>query len=158
MNSIHYTVRTGMKEKNMNREEFVTRYTAFVDQALALAQKARREGLLALEDGLDGEKADGRDIFEYGLRFVVDGTDRDIIAKILGNIIAQEKDEYTRMLKTVQMEAVLGIQAGDNTGILHSVMNSLTDIPLQDDKAYAVLQSGYKPVYPFEDGDDQDGE
>jgi hypothetical protein len=77
----------------MTRDEFVNRYTEIVGCALKYAEKSRREGLLALEEELDQAKMDERDIFEYGLRFVVDGTDAEIIETILSNIIKQEKDE-----------------------------------------------------------------
>jgi hypothetical protein len=120
----------------MNRNEFVTIYTAFVKRALEFAEKARREGLLTLESSLDREKVKGRDIFEYGLNFVIDGTDSEIIEKILGNIIVQEKDEYTRIFKAIQKEAVLEIQQGYNPEILYSILNSFTDIPLNEDKVY----------------------
>ena len=123
----------------MNRTEFVEQYTALAKQALALAQKARREGLLALESSLEKKNIEERDILEYGLFFVVDGTDGNLIAQILDNIINQEKDEYARIIKTIQREAVLGIQQGDNPKVLFYKMNSLTDIPLKDDKAYAII-------------------
>ena len=126
----------------MNRDEFVKQYTVFVKYAITLAQKARREGLLALENGIDMIKADERDIFEYGMRFAVDGYDPRIIEKILGNIIGQEKDEYKRILKTIQMEAVFGIQMGDNPKIMYYKLNSLTDIPLKDDEIYTSVFSG----------------
>jgi len=78
-------------------------------------------------------KLSDRDIFQYGLRFVVDGTDREIIEKILSNLIAQEKDEYMRTLKTIQKEAVFMIQKGLNPGLIYSVLNSYTDISFKDD-------------------------
>jgi hypothetical protein len=124
----------------MNRNEFVEQYGAFVERALGFAEKARREGLLMLDDGLDQEKVYERGIFDYGLKFVVDGTDSAIIEKILGNIIAQEKDEYARILKTIQKEAVLMIQQGFNPQILYFILNSFTDIPLKDDKVYAAIK------------------
>jgi hypothetical protein len=120
----------------MNRNEFIEQYTAFVKHALGLAAKARREGLLALDSGLDQKKIEERDIFEYGIKFVVDGTDPSIIEKILGNIIMQEKDEYTRCYKTIQKEAVMEIQQGFNPEILYSILNSFTDIPLNEDKIF----------------------
>jgi hypothetical protein len=138
----------------MNRNEFVEQYTAFVKRALELAEKARREGLLMLEGGLDTEKVMERDIFEYGIEFVVDGTDSAIIEKILGNIIAQEKDEYTHRYKTIQKEAVLEIQQGVNPGILYSILNSFTDIPLNEDKVYAEI-NGDDSDSPNEDTDSQ---
>jgi hypothetical protein len=120
----------------MNRNGFVEQYTAFVKRALEFAEKARREGLLMLEGGLDRKKINERDIFEYGLTFVVDGIDSAIIERILGNIIDQEKDEYTRRYKTIQKDAVLMIQQGFNPGMIHSVLNSFTDIPLNEEKVY----------------------
>jgi hypothetical protein len=125
----------------MNRNEFLEQYAVFVEQALALAEKARREGLLMLEGGLDPEKIKARDIFEYGIKFVVDGTDSSLIERILDNIIAQEKDEYTRRYKTIQKEAVLEIQQGCNPKILYFILNSYTDISLNEDKGYAKISS-----------------
>jgi flagellar motor switch protein FliG len=123
----------------MNRDEFMEQYGAFVKRALGFAEKARREGLLMLDDGLDQEKVYERGIFDYGLKFVIDGTDPEIIEKILGNIIEQEKDEYMRRYKTIQKEAVLMIQQGFNPQTLYFILNSFTDIPLKDDKIYAAL-------------------
>ena len=95
---------------------------------------------MSLEDTLlDQEKADARDIFEYGLRFVVDGIDAEIIDEILSNIINQEKDEYLRILKNIQKQAVLGMQCGSNPSLIYAVLNSLTDIPLSEDKMYKLL-------------------
>ncbi len=52
----------------------------------ALSEKARREGILALEDGLD----DLEDNFmKMGLRLVVDGTDGNIIRAIMENEMNQ---------------------------------------------------------------------
>jgi flagellar motor component MotA len=124
----------------MDRAEFVERYVTMLEDTLNSAEKARREGILALEQGLDREKADERDIFVYGLSFVVDGTDSALIEKILSNIIAQEKDEYSRILKTIQKEAVLGIQEGLNPRILVHLLTSYTDIPLNDEKLRKLLK------------------
>jgi chemotaxis protein MotA len=105
----------------MPRDEFIKKYTDIVCHALHCHKKARTEGLLALEEELDQEKIDARDIFEYGLQFVVDGTEGEIIDKILSNIIKQEKDEDMRTLKTIQKEAVLMIQGGYNPRIFYSL-------------------------------------
>ena len=124
----------------MNRDEFVERYVTILENVLNCAEKARREGLLALEEGLDQAKADERDIFVYGLGFVTDGTDNTLIEKILSNIIAQEKDEYSRILKTIQKEAVLAIQEGLNPRILFHLLTSYVDIPLNDEKLQKFLR------------------
>ena len=124
----------------MNQTEFVEQYQNIVKKALECSNKARREGLLSLEDSLlDHEKADARDIFEYGLRFVVDGVDSEIINGILSNIIRHEKDEYMRILKNIQQEAVLSIQAGENPRLMFAKLNSFTDISLNEDKMYKLL-------------------
>ena len=118
----------------MNSPVFVAKYQIIVEKALQSANKARREGLLALENELDQAKIDARDIFEYGLRFFLDGTDRSYIDEILSNIINQEKDEQLRTLMNIQKRAVLCIQAGDNPRLTYALLNSLADIPLNEDK------------------------
>ena len=117
----------------MNRDEFIKTYTEFVKTASGVAAKARREGLLALDGDVDREKAAQRDIFHHGLQFAVDGVAYEIIDKILSNIIAQEKDDYSRTFKTIQKEAVLNIQQGFNLKILYYILNSYTDLPIKDD-------------------------
>ena len=117
----------------MNRNEFTGKYSEFAKIALASAFKARGEGLLSLEDELNREKIDSREIFEYGMQFVIDGNDPELIGEILSNIIEQEKDEYTRIYKTIQKKAVLAIQSGINPRMLFYILNSCTDLPLKDD-------------------------
>jgi flagellar motor component MotA len=124
----------------MNRDEFVEKFVTILENAINCAETARREGLLALEENFDQEKIDGRDIFEYGLSFVTDGTDSALINKILSNIIAQEKDEYSRLLKTIQKEAVLAIQEGLSPRILFHLLASYTDIPLNDERMKKIMK------------------
>jgi flagellar motor component MotA len=111
-----------------------------LEYTLNCAEKARREGILALEEDFDQGKIDERDIFAYGLSFVVDGTDSALIEKILSNIIAQEKDEDSRILKMIQKEAVLAIQEGLSPRILFHLLTSYTDIPLNDEKMKKYLK------------------
>ena len=127
----------------MTYEEFVKEYTKIVIRALQCSDKSRREGLLALEDDLDKEKIAARDIFEYGMILAVDGADANFIDKILSNIIKQEKDEYMIVLKTMQKEAVLTIQADINPRCLGFLLNSYTNLPTPSeeilDKAFGSL-------------------
>jgi flagellar motor component MotA len=118
----------------MTRDEFVEKYTEIVCRALHCHEKARTEGLLALEGEFYQEKIDARDIFEYGLQFTIDGIEGKIIDKILSNIIKQEKDEDMRTLKTIQKEAVLMIREGYNPRIFYQVLNSYTDITIKEDE------------------------
>ena len=52
----------------------------------ALSEKARREGILALEDGLDDLESP---FMKMGLRLVVDGTDGNVIRAIMENEMNQ---------------------------------------------------------------------
>jgi flagellar motor component MotA len=126
---------------DMTHDEFIAEYQKVSARAMELSEKARREGLLALEDSIDFGKADQRDIFEYGLRFVVDGTDAGIIKGILSRIIEQEEDKYTRRLMDIKAEAVLLIQAGDNPRIIASKLNAFTDFTLKDDPLIQKLKN-----------------
>jgi flagellar motor component MotA len=118
----------------MTHDEFITQYDVIARHALAFSEKSRREGILALEEILDQKKIDDRDIFEYGIRFVVDGIDSEIIEKILANIIRQEKDKNMSILKNIQKEAVLGIQKALNPRILYALLNSYADITIKEDE------------------------
>jgi flagellar motor component MotA len=123
----------------MTREEFVKKYTEIAWRALQCSMKAKKEGLMAFEDDLNREKINKRDIFEYGMYFIVYGTDAMAIINILLNIIEQEKDEYTARLKHIQAEAVLSIQSGDNTELIYYKLNSYTDIPIEEDEVWKKL-------------------
>jgi flagellar motor component MotA len=124
----------------MNHTEFLDQYAKIAEKALRMSKKARREGVLALENDLDYTKADKRDLFEYGLRFGVDGTASEWIEEILSNIIAQERDEQVKTLKTIQKEAVLMILERVNPRVLYAVLNSYTDIPLDEDPVKKILE------------------
>jgi flagellar motor component MotA len=109
-------------------------------RTLHYSEIARREGLLALEDFIDSDKVRNRDIFYYGMRLVIDGTEAELVNKILSNIIKQEKDEQTVLLKTMQKEAVLGIQDGMNTRVLYYLLNSYTDMPVSDEEPEKIIK------------------
>jgi len=121
-----------IKKVTMSNEDSVKNFYVILERAMSTSEAARREGLLALEESIDKDKAANRDIFDYGMLFVVDGVDYSFIDKILSNIIKQEKDENELLLKTIQKEAVLTIQKGENPRILISILNSYTNIPLND--------------------------
>ncbi len=68
----------------------------------ALSEKARREGILALEDGLD----DLEDPFmKMGLRLVVDGTDGNIIRTIMENEMNQVEARHMEWIGIVNQWA-----------------------------------------------------
>jgi len=120
------------RKATMSNEEYVKALNAIVERALTFSEKGRRETLTALEDFLDKDKVKNRDIFDYGMRFVVDGIDNSIIDEILTNIIKQERDEQMLVLKAIQKEAILAIHEGWNTRIIIALMNSHTDIAMNN--------------------------
>ena len=85
---------------------------------------------------LDHEKVEQRDIFEYGIQYVVDGTDYIRIDAILSNIISHEKDHCARLLMIIKKEPALQIQMGAHPRTMAGVLNSYTDLRLKDDKVY----------------------
>lgn len=76
-----------------------------VPNMVALAEKSRREGILALEEGLD----DLDDAFlKEGLRLVVDGTDGQIIRSILENEMAQIEARHMQRINVINQWAGFG--------------------------------------------------
>jgi len=107
----------------MNRKTFIAEYTQFIQLAIKLADKSQQQGLLSLETETE-DIAD--EFFKQGLRFVVGGIAPRLIDEIMTNRIANEKDKYTRILKTVQKRAVLGIQAGEPPfSVFYNVLKSI---------------------------------
>ncbi len=89
----------------------------------AMAERARREGLLALEDDLDAIPDDipGKNgIFVQKLiRFVVDGTDSGILAQIADNYIGSSCDsDFDTLSFLLIKQGVLALQAGENPHIV----------------------------------------
>jgi hypothetical protein len=113
---------------NMIYKDFITEYMAIVTRTVNIAKKVQREGLLALEDEIDHVKLDQRDIFEHGLLLVTDEANREFIDKVLSNIINLEKDEERKILKTIQKEAVLGIQERLDLKLLFFLLSSYVSI------------------------------
>jgi flagellar motor component MotA len=90
----------------------------FIKHALEFSETARREGFLAMEEHLDHEKIAARDVFEYGIVFIIDGWDAVDIARILDNLIAHETDPVRKNISLAKKEAVLSINAGVNPRLL----------------------------------------
>ncbi|MDY6031426.1 MAG: motility protein A [Treponemataceae bacterium] len=75
-----------------------------VQNMVDLSEKARREGVLALEEGLD----DLNDNFmKTGLRLVVDGTDSAVVKSILSSELSQLEDRHLAWINVVVMWAGL---------------------------------------------------
>ena len=128
------------------QKEFTKNFCDIFRRAMFLCAKAQSEGLLSLEDVWNEEKSDNRDILEYGLRLVIDGTEDSIINKILSNIINQEQDEQKHTLKTIQKEAVLAIQSRYHPRVFAFLLNSYTDIPLSDPEFKKSIDEAYNKM------------
>ena len=120
----------------MTRKKFIAEYTQFIQLAIKLADKSQQEGLLSLENEIE-DIAD--EYFKNGLRLVVDGTAPRLIDEIMTNRIANEKDKYTRILKTVQKRAVLGIQAGESFRVFYNVLKSIPPLTEKEENKIDTL-------------------
>jgi flagellar motor component MotA len=116
----------------MNQEDFEKEYNVIEERAFFLATTARQKGILQLEEEIIDTKYIQRDICEYGLQFVVDGVDKNVINKILTNIVDQEPDKDKKLLKNIQKEAILAIQAGVNPLGILLLVNSYVTINIKD--------------------------
>ena len=132
----------------MDRIEFLNRYSELVKLVINRVKKTIENGLLSLEEDLDLEKVYNRDILEYGLMLVSNGYDEDYIGEILSNIIKEEKDEYTRLLKEIQSEAACCLCRGYGVVQTYYILNSYTDLSFNDDpvKEFVAEAASYKYV------------
>ena len=114
----------------MTQKTFIAEYTQFIQLALSLADKSQQQGI----ESLEGETENLADeFFKQGLRFVVGGFAPRLIDEIMTNRIAHEKDKRTRLYKTIQKRAVIGIQAGEPPYILYHVFNSLAGLQYHEE-------------------------
>jgi len=115
----------------MTRKTFIAEYTRFIQLAMKLAAKSKKQGIAPLEEetaGIDDE------FFRNALRLAIDGTEPRQINEILTNRIAHEKDKNMSILKTVQKRAVLGIQAGEELRVFYHVLLSLPGLTSKEEK------------------------
>jgi len=117
----------------MTHDEFIVEYQKLAPRIFQLYETSRKCGLLALGKMIDGKKAGQRDILEYSIRFIVDGTEPKLLERIFSNLIRQEEDKYTHRLMEIKKEAALGLQEGLNPRIYLVLLNSYTDIAWEDD-------------------------
>jgi len=117
----------------MNEKDFMEEYNAIFERSLIFSIMSRSMGLVSLENLLDKEKYNQRDIFEYGMRLVWDAKVPELIEKICTNLINLETDKERKILKNMQKDAVLSIQKGISPEELMWILNSYVNIDL--DKA-----------------------
>jgi flagellar motor component MotA len=117
----------------MTHDEFIDEYNKLAPRIFQLFNTFWERGFLALEEIIDLEKAKQKDILEYSIRFIVDGIDKNLLEKILSNIVRQEEDKYTLRLMELKKEAALSLLEGLNLRYFLVLLNSHTDISFYDD-------------------------
>jgi flagellar motor component MotA len=95
-----------------------------ISELLEISEKARREGLLAIEEKIDIALARNMDILNLGLQLIVDGVDAEIVEDILRSINSHNSDPHTIEINNLIIEGILGIQRGDNPRIIDLKMRS----------------------------------
>jgi len=91
-----------MKVPNFNEQGIITKL-------MAMSEKARREGLLALEEEL--EDLDD-EFMKKGMRLVVDGTDAEVIRSLMENELSQMQDRHVSKIAIMNMWASLAPAVG----------------------------------------------
>jgi hypothetical protein len=104
---------------------YLKKYYTMLIRLLALSMKARGEGLLALEEEIEDQ--DNRFI-KTGLRLIVNGTDEEVVDRVLSFMIENEKNKRERQLKKAIKQALLDIQAGFDPESIKIKYNSFMDI------------------------------
>ncbi|MDR1900291.1 MAG: MotA/TolQ/ExbB proton channel family protein [Treponema sp.] len=99
-----------------------------ITKMMAFSEKARREGLLALEDEL--EDLDD-EFMKKGLRLVVDGTDAEVIRDLMELELSQMNGRHADKIGTVNMWATLG----PGLGMLGTVVGLIAMLKNLEDKA-----------------------
>ena len=114
-----------------------------VQSMVSLSEKARREGILALEEGL--EDLDD-EFMKTGLRLVVDGTDGNVIRGILENEMGQIESRHMQWVTVLNSWAGLGPgygMMGTVIGLI-GMLNNLEDkSSLGPNMAIALLTTLY---------------
>ena len=110
---------------SLSYRDFVNCYYKLAKTVYQFSEKARREGLLSIEDEIE---LLGDDLFRKGLWQVVCGTDYAVLRNLLEISLDHEHDYYRNKLMEIAIEGVLGIQSGDSTFILLIKLNSMVKI------------------------------
>jgi len=104
-------------------EDFIKEFNRILERTRFISGKTLKEGMLCLDDYIDAEKLNQRDIMELGLKLTCNGMDALVIDSILSNIINLENNKKRMVLKTVQKNAVLAIHAGYDAKTIEMLLN-----------------------------------
>ncbi|GAB6393137.1 MAG: motility protein A [Treponematales bacterium] len=102
--------------------------TGIIQKLMSFSEKARREGLLALEDEL--EDLDNQ-FMKKGMRLVVDGTDASIIRILMENEMTQTQGRHADKIGALGMWATLA----PGLGMLGTVLGLIAMLKNLEDKS-----------------------
>jgi chemotaxis protein MotA len=115
------TIGLAFKVPNFNEKGLITKL-------MAMSEKARREGLLALEEEL--EDLDD-DFMKKGMRLVVDGTDAEVIRSLLETELSQMQERHVSKISAINMWGTLA----PGLGMLGTVIGLIGMLKNMEDKS-----------------------
>ncbi|MDR2740319.1 MAG: motility protein A [Treponema sp.] len=101
---------------------------SLIQQLMSMSEKARREGLLALEEMLDDL---GDEFIKKGLRLVVDGTDAEIVRNLMETELGQMQERHVVKIQVVNMWGTLA----PGLGMLGTVIGLIGMLKNLEDKS-----------------------
>ncbi|MDR3167587.1 MAG: motility protein A [Treponema sp.] len=101
---------------------------SLITKLMAMSEKARREGLLALEEEL--EDLD-EEFMKKGMRLVVDGTDAEIIRTLMENELNQMQERHAAKIGVINMWGTLA----PGLGMLGTVIGLIGMLKNMEDKS-----------------------
>jgi flagellar motor component MotA len=109
-------------------EEFQEKFYDTISIIQNAAERARRQGLLSLEEDIITEKILERDLYIVGIQFIVDGTDSTIVRKwfdlIIESSYSKTDNYYEWIIANTIADGVLMIQSGDNPRIISLMLEA----------------------------------
>ncbi len=122
---------TKLKNADLGIKEQQNKVINAAKNLMKLADLARKEGLLVLEDIA---KTETSDFLRQLILLVVDGTFPEIIAEIGTNIYwTKAPNNADAMVDYMYLRGMLGIQNGDNLRVLESILMSLMPAKLHQE-------------------------
>lgn len=133
---------------NCTREEKRTLFP-LIDQLLEMAELARRQGLLSLEEWIG--RTEER-LLKKGLQMVIDGSEPAVIRKILLNYLLCDDKQGRELLKGMLIiDGVLAFQQGLNPQLIRELLLSYLgeDLCHEADEHYFYYRDGAAAVRQF---------
>lgn len=119
-------------------EEQKNEFASMGKRLVELSVRSRREGILALEDGLEEIKTEiptkGGYLLFILIRLMVDGNEDFVISDIADNCAAASgENAFDEFLFKMVKEGVLSIQRGDNPRVLEMRLLSYAGFDCEED-------------------------